>query len=411
MSLFLQDRLERWPAFLALGLLVLAVASCSRTNKERQSDPDLINPKLVYEPLAPGVERADYFRTQPVPLSYHVVRANLDQGGLSLGVLHLRPDSKLGRGTVAEMVRAITTPERRVAAAISGDYFGNGMAGPWGIQLLDGRLVYSPQGRSAFMIDPGGRPLIANPQAKLQVRIGDDPVWLDVCDMNRPKRGCLPGMHLYSNTREVSEAPAPQGAVLIDADLPLVGGVVTGRVTRLFTDGKPVPLPRTGLVLACGGKTGDPVLPTGIREGLAVQIRTDLVPHAREAVGGGPRIVRDGKVSIELKADGICAAEAAYLKRPHPRAVVGISRDGRRVYLLVVRGRCKESVGLELPDLADLMIGLGSSDAIMFDGGDSATIFENDYVIRGRGGPRAMCNGLAILVPQDAGTLGEGGAQ
>ena len=72
-------------------------------------------------------------------------------------------------------------------------------------------------------------------------------------------------------------------------------------------------------------------------------------------------------------------------------------------------GDVDESEGIKVEDLADLMIGLGASDAIMFDGGDSATIMENgDYVIRGRAGAREMCDGLAILAPRTPVTAAEG---
>lgn len=395
--------------FLISGLLLLAACSGRQDGAAgRPVDPDLAHPQLTYETIAPGVEHAEYARMQPTPLSYHVVRADLTQGGLSLGVLHTAADSGSERGTVGRMALALETPERYVVAAISGDYFGNGMAGTWGIQLVDGRLRYSPSGRSALMITPDGKPVIDRPTAKLQMQIGDDPAWIDLRDLNRPGLGKEAGLHLYARSSEVTEVPAPKGAVAIAADRPLAGGEITGTVTALLPAGSSVTLPPAGLLLACAGD--DASLPAGLREGVAVRIRTEIVPAAREAVGGGPRIVRDGKVSIELVEDGIFQAETSYLKRHHPRAVVGLAAGGRTVLLVVVRGRCDESEGIRLGDLADLMVGLGATDAIMFDGGDSATIYEQgDYVVKGRAGARDMCNGLAILAPREPAADNGGG--
>ena len=390
---------------LVLALPWLVGAGCSGHKKERAVDPDLANPVLSYQPLAPGVECADFSRMQPTPLSYHVVRADLRQKGLTLGVLHPDPATGRGKETVGRMAKVLETPDRRVVVAISGDYFGNGMEGTWGIHMVNGRLVYSPQGRSALLIDAQGNPRFDRPRSKVQIRIGESPRWIDIQDMNRPTQGKEPGLHLYANTDEVREAPAPKGAAVIEAGLPLAGGVVTGTVSRVFTDDCIVKLPRSGLVLACGGRDSDERLPPGLREGVFVQIRTEVVPSAWEAVGGGPRIVRDGKVSIELVPDGIFAAETSYLKRLHPRAVVGLAAGGKQIFLVVVRGRSEKSLGLGLNDMADLMVGLGAWDAIMLDGGDSAAIFENsDYVVKGRAGPRPMCNGLAILTPRESGT-------
>ena len=385
---------------LVLGLLVLAASGCSRKAEEqRVPDPDLVNPQPAYAAMAPGVEQADVVREQP-PLSYHVVRANLDQPGLELAVLHAGGFDS-GRATVGQMAAKRETPERRVVAAINGDYFGNGMDGPWGVQAVDGRLIYSPQSRSAFLIGFDGRPQIGRPQAKLAIQVGSDPAWREVADLNRPGHGAEAGLHLYFNTREVAEAPAPQGAVEIAAETPVIGGVVTGRVVKIHPPGPAVPLPVAGLVLACGGKNGASALPPGLAAGADVRIRAELAPAAREAVGGGPRIVRGGRASLELLEDGICAAERVYLKRAHPRAAVGLAKGGRQLLLVVVRGRRAESDGLGLADLADLMVGLGAEDAMMFDGGDTAAIFQNGiYAVQGRAGPREISNGLALLGPR-----------
>ncbi len=58
----------------------------------------------------------------------------------------------------------------------------------------------------------------------------------------------------------------------------------------------------------------------------------------------------------------------------HPRTAAGVSADGRTLILLVVDGRQPtHSIGVTLPELADLMIGLGAHDALNLDGGGSST--------------------------------------
>jgi hypothetical protein len=58
----------------------------------------------------------------------------------------------------------------------------------------------------------------------------------------------------------------------------------------------------------------------------------------------------------------------------HPRTAVGVTADGRTLILLVIDGRqAGHSIGVTLPELADLMIGLGAADAINLDGGGSST--------------------------------------
>ena len=59
----------------------------------------------------------------------------------------------------------------------------------------------------------------------------------------------------------------------------------------------------------------------------------------------------------------------------HPRTAVGVSKDGRTVYLVVVDGRQKGlSEGITLVELAAWMKRLGCWDAINLDGGGSSTL-------------------------------------
>lgn len=57
----------------------------------------------------------------------------------------------------------------------------------------------------------------------------------------------------------------------------------------------------------------------------------------------------------------------------HPRTAAGVSADGRTLILVVVDGRQpSHSVGMTLPELADLMIEQGAINAINLDGGGSS---------------------------------------
>lgn len=59
----------------------------------------------------------------------------------------------------------------------------------------------------------------------------------------------------------------------------------------------------------------------------------------------------------------------------HPRSAIGATRDGRTLILAAIDGRQPEhSVGITLPELADLMIAEGAWDAINLDGGGSTSM-------------------------------------
>jgi uncharacterized protein YigE (DUF2233 family) len=97
----------------------------------------------------------------------------------------------------------------------------------------------------------------------------------------------------------------------------------------------------------------------------------DAPPDAaelREAVGGRPVLVLDGAL-YEGAADFPTAADRA------PRTAVGVSREGRRLMLVVVDGRQRDSRGMNLRELAELFVELGADRAINLDGGGSSEMF------------------------------------
>src|SRR5919109_521873 len=68
----------------------------------------------------------------------------------------------------------------------------------------------------------------------------------------------------------------------------------------------------------------------------------------------------------------------AYLCYRHPRTAIGVD-DAGRVLLVVVDGRRRTSVGMDLVQLANLMRRLGAVSALNLDGGGSSTM-----VVRGK---------------------------
>ena len=60
------------------------------------------------------------------------------------------------------------------------------------------------------------------------------------------------------------------------------------------------------------------------------------------------------------------------------RTAVGLSKDGKILYILVVEGeRYSKSHGLSYPECADIFLALGASEAMQMDGGGSSSLFIN----------------------------------
>jgi exopolysaccharide biosynthesis protein len=92
--------------------------------------------------------------------------------------------------------------------------------------------------------------------------------------------------------------------------------------------------------------------------------------YARQMVGGSQIIVSNG-VAIPY--------HSAFATNRHPRTVVGVSRGGSELTLLVVDGRQPDlSIGMTLAELSKEMIRLGCDDALNLDGGGSTTLVYRD---------------------------------
>lgn len=72
----------------------------------------------------------------------------------------------------------------------------------------------------------------------------------------------------------------------------------------------------------------------------------------------------------------------------HPRTAMGVNRNGRWLYLIVVDGR-ETSAGATFAELADMLIAYGAYTAMSFDGGGSSTM-----VIEGVDGRPRVLNTL-----------------
>lgn len=145
-----------------------------------------------------------------------------------------------------------------------------------------------------------------------------------------------------------------------------------------------------------------------LRPGDRVRVRYRLTGPVRFRFAvGGFTILRDGMPSAGLDPFGAA-----------PRTAAGVSRDGRRMYLVVVDGRSGRSRGLTLAQLSGLLALVGADDAVNLDGGGSSTLAlrgprKGRMVLRNRpsdGGERAVANGIGVFSSVPAQRLSSQGA-
>lgn len=95
-----------------------------------------------------------------------------------------------------------------------------------------------------------------------------------------------------------------------------------------------------------------------------------------QAVGGGPVLIKNGKIRDTSNEEGF---GASHLKR-HPRTAIGF-RDEHTLVMMVVDGRQDASAGVTIKELVQIMFEAGCYEAVNLDGGGSSAMVAADEVV------------------------------
>ncbi|MFF4642743.1 phosphodiester glycosidase family protein [Streptomyces sp. NPDC001389] len=351
--------------------------------------------------LAPGIRLESYDRLEADRwLRIDELVAALDPRG-GVRAEYLGTGGAAGPVTLAEAVAHHRAgPGRRVVAAVNGDFFDIRSTGaPLGPGIGSGRLLHSaspgPGGGAAVGFGPDG--------AGRLLRLGLDGTVTLPGGKTHPLAG-------YNAARPPADGFAAYTADWSGKQLPALGPgpAVVLRDGRVASTGPaPAARPAPGTVLLTARGTARAAALAALRPGDAVDVTARPLPGSGPApvtaIGGRGTLVAAG---TPVGHDGEANDAAA------PRTAVGLSRDGRRLTLVTVDGRRRDSGGLTLTGLGALMHRLGAYEALNLDGGGSSTLLathpgagaptlENSP---SDGRPRPVPNGLVLTAPAGPGT-------
>ncbi len=368
---------------LALGAVLLSAVPIPRDRVHSQR-------------VAPGVVHR-WWVDPAGPWAIHVLEVELS-GRISL--MTVKAEERLhARETVSAMAERKRRAGLRVLAGVNGDFFYE-TGEPVGIQVCQGTLLKNPSHRSAFVVTEAGRPFIT-PLALRMMLIGSSGESVRVARVNdAPRADEMALYNRYAGTSVAFRSPTAVARCLL-LDSLRVGRTIRLVCVELDTGVVSASLSGGQVLLAARGRATSQLVSTcGAGDTLRLWIRLipDLGSPIMEAVGGLPRIVRDGEVSIEVEREG----GSGFRDVRHPRTAVGISANGRRVYLVTVDGRQEGySVGMTLPELAQLMLELGAYQALNLDGGGSTTLVVDGQVVNRPSDPtgeRPVANAILVVM-------------
>lgn len=312
------------------------------------------------------------------------------------GLYELRP--MLGQDRVRGRERLSDMQDRlaplATAAGVNGDLFNFSTGHPSGVVFDAGVLSSRPiRGRSSLGIGVDGLIKVARIGYFGSIQLGEAKKH-PIKDLNRPLLEHSVGLF----TRAwAPRTPRVKGAldIVLDGLPPSAPNVdLPATVTRL-NQGGGTWIPANGAVLQATGYWAD-ILGNEAAIGIPALAHLTLKPwweNAASALGGGPVIVRGGRAITGTEEE----FSRSQLEPRHPRTAVGQLENGR-ILLVAVDGRRAGSVGVNVAELANLMVKLGAVTAMALDAGGSTTIAFDGRVLNepSDGAERRVGNALMM---------------
>lgn len=296
---------------------------------------------------------------------------------------------RLGLGTLTEQIAAIPAAAGEPVAAINGDFYqteNESFPGdPRGLFIARGELVSAPAERDCFWLDTNGAPHIGIVRPEFTVTWPDGTV--SPLLLNEEPDGGAPVLFTAAGIDLVRRVNGTRIPLLGPTNQPWAPVQMGGRYTaQVGTAGRKQDRLTLGVPASLRAQA------TALRNGGTVQLSFGSQPSlagVTTAIGGGPALVRGGKVQ---------PARVVKANVRHPRSALGW--NDTHFFLVTVDGRQPgHSDGMTLPELASYLVQLGCTEAMNLDGGGSTELWLRGKIVNQPcyGYERNTATGLVLL--------------
>ena len=372
------------------------------------SEPQLVSTSNVTS----GAVLKNYtWDTVDGPVKASVIECDLTNPYLNIGVI--AGEGKLGlRSNVSAMAS-----RTGAVAAINGDLYNTkGEGSPIGTTVMNGKLVTSPSvipGIYALGITQDNRAIIQqfDFQGSVTTAAG---VSFPLSGVNKSWYWEFPAgvhshidkLHLYTDmwgaTTRANDDYAYDLAEVMVKD---------GIVTAISPDGYFASSVPEGCVILRAQGAAKTFVMDNIHVGDQLNIQYAAGPDYgyKTVIGGDGILVNNGQmVDYGKSTEGLTGVRA--------RTAIGISQDGRKLYLIAVEGRTSASKGITLGNLSLFLTKIGIWQAINLDGGGSTTMVarplgdfttEQAIAVEGHAAERRVVEGVGVYSTAPQGSLKE----
>lgn len=325
------------------------------------------NKLLFQEPIAPGVVRYKY------EVSRDKKNAQTNVVTVDLNNPYIKINTVAGGGTYTNKATVSQMADRTNAVAlVNGDFFTMQLQGvPLGASIIDGDMKSSPAVLTdiwSFGIDENNTAFIDSTKFVGSVTAPNGKSY-PIDGLNKTFYWYQPSKE-YSHESKIqmynsfwsskSRGDKTAGEVLLSED-----NVVEQIVYRKNIDMK---IPEGKKILQVSGGS-ERFMRENVKVGDKLQINTNIEPNRswKMMIGGHALLVENGAIKRYTKDVNSIGGVRA-------RTAVGISQDGKTVYIVSAEGRTNRSPGLSLNELSQFMLDLGAYKAMNLDGGGSTAM-------------------------------------
>ena len=325
------------------------------------------NKLLFQEPIAPGVLRYKY------EVSRDKKNAQTNVVTVDLNNPYIKINTVAGGGTYTNKATVSQMADRTNAVAlVNGDFFTMQLQGvPLGASIIDGDMKSSPAVLTdiwSFGIDENNTAFIDSTKFVGSVTAPNGKSY-PIDGLNKTFYWYQPSKE-YSHESKIqmynsfwsskSRGDKTAGEVLLSED-----NVVEQIVYRKNIDMK---IPEGKKILQVSGGS-ERFMRENVKVGDKLQINTNIEPNRswKMMIGGHALLVENGAIKKYTKDVNSIGGVRA-------RTAVGISQDGKTVYIVSAEGRTNRSPGLSLNELSQFMLDLGAYKAMNLDGGGSTAM-------------------------------------
>ena len=285
--------------------------------------------------------------------------------------------------------------------AVNGDFFDLKTGMPNNIQVENGEVLRNERvdwPTVGFSVN--NEVSISNPNLSGRIVLKDSS--LKINGINIPKD--INQLIFYNQFYGTSTGTSDDGFEMIVNPIAswLANDTVYCVVDSINLSGRNTVIPDSSMVVSASDMVAN-YLSSHVSVKDTIKILLNIFPSVsklKEMLGGHPIIVKDGMAASMNPNE-------SFVFTRHPRTAVGINQDSTKLFLVTVDGRQISSLGMNLYELADLMVQIGVYQGINLDGGGSTTMVIRNEVVNSpsdASGERPISNALLVLskAPLDA---------